>query len=325
MRGNLVKLIGVACVVVALIVGIRAWRSEPALDTELSARVGTAVPQRTDESRRAADTWTRKRSGARPGAESAPPARGSSDRETGQQPRRELPPAVAAGTDRQAAGASGHIASSGSAKDSAAPRLSHEDLPPAARRGEPEYDPDAEDEANADLVYDSGAEKVFDTTSRVELTDAGPVNRGAGTISFWIEPQWAAGSQDGANFVQIGETGLQIVKDGDMLRFQHVGSAEDGGGAEIGDWQGGEWRHVLVTWNRNTMSLYVDGGQIFHNTPPRAPQFGDAELFVGSGTLPNGAPTAQGNISYLTVLNRDASPDEVRQMFESGGRPHSEQ
>jgi hypothetical protein len=43
-------------------------------------------------------------------------------------------------------------------------------------------------------------------------------------------------------------------------------------------------------------------------------------LFVGSA-LPNGAQAAPGQLSYLTVMNRPVSSDEVRQIFESGRAP----
>ena len=174
-----------------------------------------------------------------------------------------------------------------------------------------------------DIVYDGGADKVFDTAAQVKIDDAGAVSGAAGTIAFWIEPQWQRDGPSEATFVQLGDNGLQIFKQGDMLRLQYVANDGEvfGGSAQIGNWRAGDWRHVAATWMGGALALYVDGVQLFLNGAPAPPDLhSDATLYVGSA-LPGGAPAAAGQLSYLTVLNRTASGEEIMHMFESGGAP----
>ena len=85
-----------------------------------------------------------------------------------------------------------------------------------------------------DIVYDGGADKVFDTAAQVKIDDAGAVSGAAATIAFWIEPQWQRDGPSEATFVQLGDNGLQIFKQGDMLRLQYVANDGEvfGGSAE---------------------------------------------------------------------------------------------
>jgi hypothetical protein len=174
------------------------------------------------------------------------------------------------------------------------------------------------------VVYD-GAGRVFDTDSRVQAADRVPITADAGTVSFWAQPQWDSGNPDHATFVQIGETGLRIVKDGSFLRFEYTDSNGDnalGGVTNIGDWGSGDWRYVAATWQSGTLALYVDGQQVFVSTPDEPPPFqADPRLYVGSTVATNGGPVAPAQLSHLTVANRTLSSDEIRALFEAGADP----
>src|SRR6185295_5119290 len=174
----------------------------------------------------------------------------------------------------------------------------------------------------AQVLYDSG-DHVFDTASQVELTDAGSINGQAGTLSFWVQPEWQPNNGDAVSFMQLGDSGLQIMKNGSQLRLGlSDGSGLQGGGADIGNWQAGEWRQVTVTWADNALSLYIDG-QPQVNGAPVPPQFQEnLRLYVGGSAFPDRPAVALAQLAYVTVLNRDSSRDEVRQMFESGGPSH---
>jgi hypothetical protein len=204
--------------------------------------------------------------------------------------------------------------------------LNSDSVPEAGSPGTQSADGAVEDavaEEVPDVVYDGGADNVFDTASQVKIDDAGAVSGAAGTIAFWIEPQWQRDGPSQATFVQLGDNGVQIFKQGDMLRFQYVANDGEvfGGGGQIGNWRAGDWRHVAATWMGGTLALYVDGTQLFLNGAPAPPDLqSDATLYVGSA-LPGGAPAAPGKLSYLTVLNRTASGEEIMRMFESGGAP----
>lgn len=327
-------IIGLGCAVVALTLVMRVWRSDAAREGVPSGASGAADDRLVLDERPAAGA-------ARPGAGSGPRRRGDATHGGGTEERSrsrqlpgggDLPRAAAPGSGAGAnarSGSNGSIALPEAAEHPRAAQLTDREAPPAGDPGtrtEAEaFDDDAAAEEPSDVAYDSGDDRVFDTGSRVEITDSAPVNGSAGTISFWLEPEWDANSQEGASFVQLGDGSLAIVKDGDLLRFQFTDSAgaQHSGTADIGDWKAGDWRNVIATWRGNMSALYVDGAQAFLNYAPNPPSFASGTtLYVGSTPLPNGSPMAVGQLSYLTVLNRDASHEEVTQMFESGGRPH---
>jgi hypothetical protein len=221
----------------------------------------------------------------------------------------------------------GGVGGGGDAAETAhEPRLSHHDLPPAGEPGAQNAAAGDDDSAPTplpDVVYD-GAGRVFDTESRVQVADAGAVTGNAGTISFWAKPEWDSGNPDHANFVQLGENGLRVVKDGNFLRFEYTDSSGDnalGGVADISAWQAGEWRYVSATWQGSTLSLYIDGQQVFLNSPGVPPFQSNPRLYVGSVEVTNGGPVAPAQLSYLTLVNRNLSSDEIRALFESGPPP----
>jgi hypothetical protein len=196
------------------------------------------------------------------------------------------------------------------------------DAPPEAAAAPAQQDAADNPRPAAQVLYDSG-DHLFDTASQVELTDAGSINAQAGTLSFWVQPEWQPNNGDAVSFMQLGDSGLQIMKNGSQLRFGlSDGSGLQGGSADIGNWQAGEWRQVTVTWADNALSLYIDGQQQL-NGAPVPPEFQqNLRLYVGGSAFPDRPAVALAQLAYVTVLNRDASRDEVRQMFESGVPPH---
>ena len=174
-----------------------------------------------------------------------------------------------------------------------------------------------------EVAYDGGAEHIFDMSSKVEVSDAGAITGDAGTVAFWLQPQWEANNQDDASIIQLGDSGMQIVKSGDSLRFEYSDNNgnENGGGADIHDWPAGEWRQVTATWNGSTLALYIDGGQVFVNTSTTPPNFqGETKLYVGSVT-PDGSQPVTGNVTSLTVTNSFTPSENVGQLLK-GGPPH---
>jgi len=152
--------------------------------------------------------------------------------------------AMQRGSGQAADARSGHpLASDGSEHpfDAAA---SHRDLPPSSRpagQAAPGGADAAAPEAVPEVAYDGGADHVFDTAAQVEVSDAGPISGGEGTISFWMQPRWAQNNQDDGSFIELGDSGMQIVKNGNFLRFEYSDNNgnENGGSADIHDWQAG--------------------------------------------------------------------------------------
>jgi hypothetical protein len=324
--------VGGACGVAALAILLAAWRSDD-VSTELPA-VGSSLSSPVDRGVRGAG-GSADAGGPRPGAATgnSRPSAGTAGLDPQKRPADARPPragaagAVAGG--RRAAGGG----PAGPGRPHARPDLPERRLDPALKDEDLPLDeaPDADAVAEAlddeaeeinEIAYDGGADRAFDTAAQVEVTEIGPIDGQAGAVAFWIEPGWQRNDGSDASFIQLGDGGLEILKDDNVLRVQYTDATGQvyGGTADIARWGAGDRRHVATTWNGGTMSLYIDGSQVFLNGGPEPPNVhGDPALYVGSA-LPGGAPAAPGSLSSLTVMNRELTPAEIRQMFESGGR-----
>jgi len=340
--------IALGCAVVGLVLVWRMQRPNTPGDVEQPSHASRATggEPRTLEQQRAvgaagAGAAAETREGSRSGSVSGATRRGdttSTDRSA--QIRSRLPPRLAApqgGAVEGEPGAAGEVPSAlrGQIADAQGPSAAKRALPDTSVPGRDvrstghdlqpvesaAAEPAADDAHNAvppampEVAYD-GADRIFDTASRTEVPEAAEINDKAGTISFWFQPEWQHSNQDNAGFVQLGDSGLQIIKEGNYLRFQYT-DGTGGGAVDISNWEAGAWRQVTATWVDNTLSLYLDGEKVFVNHASTPPDFhGTApRLYVGSG-FPNAV--ALGQLSNLTVLNRGASSDEAKQMFQSG-------
>jgi len=104
---------------------------------------------------------------------------------------------------------------------------------------------------------------------------AGIVDPKAGSIEFWLKPDWNGDEKKGRVFFQAGaafDNGLTIQIDGaNNLRLIVWGdnpataavetNFERGVGVSGADWKRGEWHHVAATWadSGQTLALYIDG------------------------------------------------------------------
>jgi len=340
--------IALGCAAIALVLVWRMQRPNSASDVQSPAHVSHATGSdlRTFEQRGAAGAphaagGPETSQGARPEAASGATRPGdTTGTDRSAQIRSRLPPRSAAPQGGAAAVEPGGFgeppgAARGQIADAEGPAAAKRALPDGGAHGRDlgsgghdvqpveggAAEPAADDADNKvppalpEVAYD-GAERIFDTASRTEVTDAGEINDKAGTVSFWFQPEWQHNNQDNAGFVQLGDSGLQIIKEGNYLRFQYT-DGTGGGAVDISNWDAGGWRQVTATWVDATLSLFVDGEPVFVNHASAPPDFrGTApKLYVGSG-FPNAV--ALGQLSNLTVLNRGASNDEVKQMFQSG-------
>jgi len=179
-------------------------------------------------------------------------------------------------------------------------------------------------ENRPNVVYEGG-DRVFDTTARQQITDRRSITGDAGTIAFWAQPQWENGNEDRASFVQIGENGLRIVKDGNFLRFEYTnanGDNELGGAADISNWQAGDWRYIAATWQGGALALYVDGQRMRLTTPSAPPPVqNDPRLYVGS-TTPDGMAAAPAQMTDLEVSVIPRTLAEIRAKAQQGKPAH---
>ena len=179
------------------------------------------------------------------------------------------------------------------------------------------------------VTFDSGDGAVFSTDSQFVVPNGGNLKGDAGSLSMWVQPQWAGGDDTNASLAQLRnqnqwEDRLQIFKNGVYMRFLMSDSTgqESNIGTNISDWAPGDWHHLAATWGQNDagqlmQSFYVDGrligqvpvqGQL--NVRPGTP------LYIGSD-LPQGIPGANGAISQVQAYGRPLAPTEIANLASS--------
>jgi len=232
-------------------------------------------------------------------------------------------PSAGSGVGSSGSGSHAANASGGTVVHSVASDATHREAPAPGSSGPVAAfngGVDSDGQPIPDVVYQAKDDKVFPTDSQEEVGDAGKISGAAGTISFWLQPQWAAGNQEDATFVQLGDSGMEVMKNVNYLRFQFHDSdgGENGLGSNLGAWSQNEWHQVTATWQDTQLSLYVDGQLVSQKAFNRAPEFQpETKLYVGSA-FPNGAAAAPASIGSLLVTNMNSSAGDVGSVFHNG-------
>ncbi len=139
----------------------------------------------------------------------------------------------------------------------------------------------------------------------------------AGTISFWLQPDWDGNNDLNAALFQwrtnAFENRIQIFKNGPYLRFLFCDNTgiESGVSYGITHWKAKETHVITCTWGDGVTTLYVDGravGAREYNgdleIPPNTP------WFFGSDHA-GGAPGAQARLGGYRIFPRVLLPEEV--------------
>jgi len=180
---------------------------------------------------------------------------------------------------------------------------------------------------SSSFPFTTGDEVRYALEQQVAVDDVGKIAPRSGTLSFWLQPGWQEGNQDDANFLELGDGRLQIIKNVNYLRFEFTDEdgRKGGIGAPITDWKAGEWHQVTTTWSGSTFSLYVDGQLVSQTTYPGRPIElpPDAKLLIGSA-FPENRPVAPGVINGVDVSGRPLGPTEIAGLFakSTGTRPN---
>jgi hypothetical protein len=158
----------------------------------------------------------------------------------------------------------------------------------------------------------------FALDGKTDVPQAGYVGGSKGTVSLWLQPEWAEGNQDDATLAQLGDV-LQLVKNVNYLRFElHHGEGMLGVGAPVSAWQPGEWHLVTATWSGNQLSLFLDGqlvNQTVQSIQIDLPQ--QTTLSVGSD-FPESRPVAPGTIGRVGLWRRPLDPEEIADFYKTG-------
>ncbi|GIW44649.1 MAG: hypothetical protein KatS3mg077_1931 [Candidatus Binatia bacterium] len=182
----------------------------------------------------------------------------------------------------------------------------------------------AEGELPPEVVFEGGQDKRFGTETQVQLENIGKIAGDAGTMAFWLKPDWQPSDQNDAVFVQVGEgqQAIRVAKNVNYLRFEFFDpeGRERGVGVPLDEWKPGEWHQVSATWVQGRLQLFVDGKPVSQNTFDVAPTLGeDPKAYVGS-KLPSGTPAA-GEMTDVRILNRPLQPSEIEALARSENRP----
>jgi hypothetical protein len=158
----------------------------------------------------------------------------------------------------------------------------------------------------------------FSLDGKTDVPEAGYVGGSNGTMSLWLQPEWAEGNQDDATLAQLGNV-LQLVKNVNYLRFELLhDQGMLGVGAPVTAWQPGEWHLVTATWSGNQLSLFLDGqlvNQTVQSIQIDLPR--ETTLSVGSD-FPESRPVAPGTIGRVGLWRRPLDPEEIAAFYKTG-------
>ena len=155
----------------------------------------------------------------------------------------------------------------------------------------------------------------------------------AGTIEFWLRPQWASGSAEAVGLFQVGDAfnnGLLLQIDGAInLRVIQWGdnpltapietSVERGVGRGVSDWQSGQWRHLAATWDGNShqLALYLDGQLVgVESAAVVMPQFSTSTFVLGA--LNGGGLPYKGDFDEFRILDHALTAEQIRSDYRAG-------
>lgn len=172
---------------------------------------------------------------------------------------------------------------------------------------------DAGAEGPGDVVFTSDEGKQYMTNEPVDLPDSDKLSRDAGSVNFWLEPGWEGDNQDDADFIDLGDGGLRVVKNVNYLRFEYIDAngVEGGVGVEITDWKVGEARQVTATWDGSSINLYVDGKLVSQRPNPGLQRSDDPGPVIIGSAYPPDRPIAPGVLSQVQLFNRPLFPSEI--------------
>ena len=150
--------------------------------------------------------------------------------------------------------------------------------------------------ADGEEGYDSGVTFVPGYRDSGVLIDGGDhltyrtennIKKDQGSIEFWLKPNWDGGDEQTYVFFETGDTWFnrfRITKDGaNNFRFMVWSSdTEYDAACNVSGWTAGEWHHVWVTWQTDTIRLYLDHKLCDTQEDVVMPENLSPLLFIGS-------------------------------------------
>jgi hypothetical protein len=154
------------------------------------------------------------------------------------------------------------------------------------------------------------------TVSALSYPIGGNIQAAFGTIIMWIYPTgfnansgflWRAGDVNGEFDSYINSAGLLYIRsNGSSITYYNVSALKN------------TWIHVAITWDIATSKylLYINGTLVVSYTSFILPTLHNTTLAIG-GIIGSTNYNHNGYIDDLTILDRAASADEIRAVYES--------
>ncbi|NPV45399.1 MAG: LamG domain-containing protein [Armatimonadetes bacterium] len=138
----------------------------------------------------------------------------------------------------------------------------------------------------------------------------GVLDKGQGTLSFWLRPNWAGDDgqdhglvADQADYASKALNTFYLWKDRHgLLRFDLATPEGQALSADVRSWRAGEWHHLAVTWSQaGELALYVDGNCVSRRQTPYDPVSWPRLILGGDFT---GAGSADAAFDEVRIYSR---------------------
>ncbi len=146
----------------------------------------------------------------------------------------------------------------------------------------------------------------FASPAQLSYARDGNIDGTAGTIEFWVRPNWNGNDGQSHTVLECGGVGgILVVKDGAnnlriiVNRYGANGYSEMGAAYGIGSWTAGTWHYCTFTWSNTSIRVYTDGTLRASQVPVHAPPaLTQGDLYVGSQ---GGADFLNGTLDELRI------------------------
>lgn len=150
----------------------------------------------------------------------------------------------------------------------------------------------------------------------------------AGSIAFWIKPNWNGNDSTEHNLITVGSpgtNGLLFRKyTGNVLNFETYNSSDCIGASgycdldySVSDWTANNWHHLVISWDNLGKKMYIDGSlvnssnnNIFNST--------STGIYIGSRP---GLVSSNSTFDEVRIYNRALSASEVKSLYEYAPGP----
>ena len=149
------------------------------------------------------------------------------------------------------------------------------------------------------------------------------LNSLAGTISFWIKPEWD-GKENIRRIFYSADSGshrIIIFRLPDVPHITFYYGKLDGQGVtslpvDISKWRKGEWHHLVMSWDKESMIVFVDGRRSLLPMKAVFPE-NFTKIMIGENW---GDKSGETVIDELTVYNEKLTDSEAGKLYNSMSR-----